>query len=345
VYCRRCGAELVRKQIEGRERAVCPECGHVTYEQLKVGAAALIERDGSLLLVQRGPASDAFPGAWNLPSGYCEPGETPQMTAVRETAEEAGLEARPGCLAGVYYFNDDPRGNGLLLVYETKVTGGELRSDGQEATRAGFFPPHHLPEPLSGGGHDQAIRAWRARALDRWQPGTPLRYCPHCTHPLEERIASGQLRQVCPSCGFINFRSPKVGVSVLVERNRKVLLVQRAIEPGLGRWCLPSGFIEFNESPQAAAARECQEETGLVVSNLELLGAVRYEADFRGPGINLTYRAQVAGGTLHAGDDASAAGFFAAGELPPPEMIAFESHRQALERWLTTARSGSIETD
>jgi 8-oxo-dGTP diphosphatase len=333
LYCAECGARLIEQSIEGKARKVCPACGQVTYRQLKVGAGVLVEREGKLLLAQRGPAMDAFPDAWNLPSGYCEADEPPRLAAGRETVEETGLEVRAGRLVGAYYFDDDPRGNGLLLVYEAELQGGELRSDGREATATGFFPPEHLPWPLCGGGHDQAIEAWRARALDRWQPGDSPRYCPHCAHPLEKRVAFGRQRPVCPACGFIHFRDPKVGVSVLVEENGRVLLVRRAIEPGLGKWCLPSGFIEWDEAPDLAAVRECAEETGLQVAISELLDAIQYTADFRGAGINLTYRARVTGGTLRPGDDADAAHFFAPSELPSLETIAFASHRQALEQW------------
>jgi 8-oxo-dGTP diphosphatase len=171
-------------------------------------------------------------------------------------------------------------------------------------------------------------------ADDKWQPDMPLRYCPHCGHPLEERMAFGRIRPVCASCGFIHFQNPKLGVSVLVEDEQRVLLIRRAIEPGKGKWCLPCGFVEWDEEPEAAAARECREETGLVMADFELLEARHYDDDFRGPGINLTYRAQVDGGTLRPGDDAGEGRFFAPIELPPPEEIAFCSHRQVLERWL-----------
>jgi 8-oxo-dGTP diphosphatase len=124
-----------------------------------------------------------------------------------------------------------------------------------------------------------------------------------------------------------------------VEQVGGVLLVQRAIEPGLGKWSLPSGFVEWDESPQAAAVRECIEETGLEVAVLDLLEVTRYTDDFRGPGINLTYRAQVAGGDLCPGDDASAARFFAPTELPPAETIAFRTHSRILDKWRTTART------
>jgi ADP-ribose pyrophosphatase YjhB (NUDIX family) len=317
----------------------------VVYRQLKVGAGVIVEREGMLLLARRGPDTDAFPGTWNLPAGYCEADEPPSVAAAREAEEETGLLVEVGTLMGAYYFDDDPRGNGLLLVYEAKAVGGELRdchqyqipqditSETVEVSALGFFPAGRLPQPLCGGGHDRAIGEWQERAVDRWQPGVPMRYCPHCRQRLVECLSFDRLRPVCPTCGYVYFRDPKVGVSVLVERKGKVLLIQRAIEPGLGKWSLPSGFMEWDEAPEPAARRECAEETGLIVESLELLDVVHYADDFRGPGINLTYKAQVQGGRLQAGDDAQQALFCAPDELPSPENIAFRNHYLALHRW------------
>jgi 8-oxo-dGTP diphosphatase len=314
---------------------VCPACGRVAYGRLNVGAGVLVEQDGQLLLAQRGPEG-AFPGTWNLPAGYCEIDEAPGITAAREAAEETGLKVEVTGLAGVYYFDDDPRGNGLLVVYDAEVVGGDLSSDGQETMAVEFFGPESLPQPLCGGGHDQAIEAWRRRSLDRWQPGQPLRFCPHCAHPLEEHMAYGRRRPLCPVCGFVYFRDLKVGVSIVVEQGGRLLLIQRGVEPGLGKWALPSGFIELEESPEEAAVRECKEETGLSIAKLELMDAVHYADDFRGPGINLVYHAQVDGGVLRSGDDARVARFFGPEELPQRSAIAFDGHRQILEQWMAT---------
>jgi ADP-ribose pyrophosphatase YjhB (NUDIX family) len=237
-------------------------------------------------------------------------------------------------LTGVYHFNDDPRGAGLLIAYDGVIVGGELLVDGEEAVAAGYFRPDCLPQPLCGGGHDQAITAWRMRAQDRWQPGQPMRYCSHCTHPLEEKLAFERLRIACPSCGFVHFRAPKVGVSVLVEDEERILLVRRSVDPGKGKWSLPSGFVEWDESPESAALRECVEETGLILSDLELLDAKHYTDDFRGPGISLVYRGRAVGGTLIPGDDALEARFFSHIDLPPARTIAFDGHRLLLESWL-----------
>ena len=321
------------RQIEKRLRPVCQQCGQVLYRQLKVGASVLVQRNGTLLLLRRGHKCNAFPGAWNLPAGYCEVDEPPRVAAIRETAEETGLQVEAGRLVDAYFFDDDPRGNGLLLVYEADVVGGELQTDGTESVEAGFFSPEQMPTPLCGGGHDQAILAWQLRLRARWQPGSPMRFCPHCTHHLESRLAFDRVRPTCPACGFVHFLAPKVGVSVLIEKGDRLLLVRRAVEPEVGQWSLPSGFVEWDEAPEAAAARECAEETGLVLSGLALVEVRHYSDDYRGPGINLTYRGQVAGGTLSPGDDAADAQFFAAGELPPVEQIAFQGHRLMLKRW------------
>ena len=330
-FCGECGARL--PETGAGEGVTCTACGQSWYPALRVAAGVLVEQDGALLLLQRSPADDAFAGAWNLPAGFCRAGEEPRQTAAREAAEEAGLEVRPGRLAGAHFYDDDPRGEGLLLVYEAEVTAGRPQVDGLEAVAAGFFRPNALPAPLCGGGHDQAIRAWAARRLDRWQPGLPPRHCPHCTHPLEERPAFGRQRLVCRVCGFVHFREAKVGVSVLVEEAGRLLLVRRAIDPGRGLWSLPSGFLDWDEAPETAAVRECAEETGLQVSDLALLEVRHYTDDFRGPGLNVAYRARVAGGRLQAGDDAAEVRFFAPDELPAREEIAFANHRLLLDGW------------
>lgn len=334
LYCENCGMRLTERVLDGRVRPVCSACGFVAYRCLKVGAGVLVDRDGSLLLLRRGPEADAFPGTWCLPAGYCETDEPPAATAAREASEETGLHVHVACLEGAYYFQDDPRGNGVLLVYETQVEGGTLSLDGVEVVDAGYFEPDELPDPLCGGGHDLAILAWAARALNRWDPGDPLRFCPHCKCEMDETESFGRVRPVCPTCGYVHFQAPKVGVSVLVEQAGQVLLVQRAIEPGRGQWSLPSGFIEFDEAPEVAAAREVVEETGIEVESLELLGVEHYTEDYRGPGLNISYHAQVAGGALHAADDAAGVRFFSPGELPRLADIAFESHRGLLADWV-----------
>ena len=167
-YCQRCGRALEDLEAAGRARRVCLACGYVAYRQLKVGAGVLLEENGRLLLMQRSPDVFAFPTAWCLPAGYCEFDEPPEVTAVREAREETGLEVTVSGLFGLFFFNDDPRGNGILVVYHARAVGGELRLQESEVSAVRAFAPDALPRDLAGGGHDQAIAAWRAQRADLW---------------------------------------------------------------------------------------------------------------------------------------------------------------------------------
>ena len=159
----------------------------------------------------------------------------------------------------------------------------------------------------------------------------PYTYCPYCKTKMQNRFVFGRMRRVCDACGFVHFMDPKVGAGVLAEKGGKVVLVRRAVVPAIGSWCLPSGFVEYDESPAEAAVRECLEETGLEVRLTGLLDVTQYVSQLRGPGIIILYRGQVVGGEPRPGDDASEVGFFGPEELPTD--IAFPSNRQALARW------------
>jgi 8-oxo-dGTP diphosphatase len=153
---------------------------------------------------------------------------------------------------------------------------------------------------------------------------------------MQDAFVFGRTRRVCPECGFVHFVDPKVGAGVLAVRDGKVVLVRRAMVPAIGSWCLPSGFVEYDEAPYEAAARECLEETGLRVELTGLLEISQYANDARGAGIIILYQGQVVGGQPCAGDDASEVGFFGPEELP--ENIAFPSNRRALTRWQEESR-------
>ncbi len=165
-----------------------------------------------------------------------------------------------------------------------------------------------------------------------------VRFCPRCGASLHQELSGGRVRPICHNCGFIFYVNIKVGAGVVVEKAGQVLLIKRAIPPGLGQWCLPSGFVEDDESPEEAAVRECQEETGLEVALNDLLGVYYYRHNLRGSGVLILYTADVRGGKLAAGDDALEVGFFPP-ENPPP--IAYRTHRQALEDWLQKVTSAS----
>ena len=89
-------------------------------------------------------------------------------------------------------------------------------------------------------------------------------------------------RDVCRTCGFINYQNPRIVVGSVVRHEGKVLLCRRAIEPRRGFWTVPAGYLELNETPEDGARREAREEA---MANLELgdllpLAGVEYVTGF-----------------------------------------------------------------
>jgi ADP-ribose pyrophosphatase YjhB (NUDIX family) len=157
-FCSNCGGMLKPEFIEGRQRGRCTNCRCVHYEQLIVGAGALLEANYRLLLICR--AHDPFKGLWGLPAGHVEADEPPEAAAIREAEEETGIKVSSKGLFGAYFFDDHPKGCGIFLVYRCCVLGGNL-SETAEAKNPTFFPRAALPEQLAGGGHSKAILSWK----------------------------------------------------------------------------------------------------------------------------------------------------------------------------------------
>jgi 8-oxo-dGTP diphosphatase len=155
------------------------------------------------------------------------------------------------------------------------------------------------------------------------------RFCPMCGSALEQREAADRIRPVCPACGFIYYLNPIVAAGTLVEVDGRVALVRRGVDPGRDLWGLPAGYVEADETAEEAAVRETLEETHLRVEIEGLLDAYSYGRE-QDRGVLVVYAAQLIGGTLEAGDDAVAAGWFAPDELPE---VAFRTHREVLRKW------------
>lgn len=73
-----------------------------------------------------------------------------------------------------------------------------------------------------------------------------------------EEIKRGQL---CSRCGRYNSR--QMVVNGIIEDKEKILLIRRGIEPGYGKWALPGGYLDWDETLQEGVIREVKEETGL----------------------------------------------------------------------------------
>lgn len=168
----------------------------------------------------------------------------------------------------------------------------------------------------------------------------PVNYCQVCGHSMEDRVAFGKPHRVCPDCGYIHFRDPKVAAVVFIENNEQVLLIRRAMNPERGKWALPAGYIDDGEDPREAAVREAREETGLEVTITGLLDVQQGPVEL-GASIIIIYAAQVTSGQAKALDDADAILWFSAHD-PLPEL-AFDSTRTLLDDWIRQRRNVSAK--
>ena len=146
-----------------------------------------------------------------------------------------------------------------------------------------------------------------------------VRFCLACGAPARPTEGPHPVAR-CTRCGRRHHLDPKVGVGAVVRDDRgHLLLVRRGVAPGKGLWALPAGYVDADEDPRDAAAREVREETGLQVR----CGAVvDVYPGGGGASFFLAFHAELTGGVLAAADDALDAGWFALDALPE---LAFES--------------------
>ena len=153
------------------------------------------------------------------------------------------------------------------------------------------------------------------------------KYCPACATPLEIKNVFGTDRPACPNCSHVVYHDPKVAATCIVEREGRILMIRRALQPGMGLWCMPGGYVDRGEVVEEAAAREVLEETGLVVKVERLVGLFSEKGR---PVIVAAFAATETGGALQAGPEAQKLDFFPQQDLPP---LAFARDVEILERW------------
>ncbi len=158
------------------------------------------------------------------------------------------------------------------------------------------------------------------------------KFCPRCAGPLEGRIIkeSEPERLVCGECGFVFYLGPKLVAGAIIESKDGILLIQRSIEPGYGKWTFPGGFVERGEVAETAAEREALEEAGVEIEVTGIVGLYSYEAQI--PAIAVFCARQI-GGEPAPLDETLDVKRFPRDELPWSEM-AFPSTEQALKDYL-----------
>jgi ADP-ribose pyrophosphatase YjhB (NUDIX family) len=170
---------------------------------------------------------------------------------------------------------------------------------------------------------------YAALLLDWSASGSPTmpRYCQRCAAEVGVRDAYGRNRPVCPACGFVYFYDPKISVVTVIDLDGRIVLQQRAGEPGKGKWTFPGGFADRGEPLEVAAAREVEEEVGLVVEDLELLTVLSNPGETV---VLVVYSATAHGQEPALGPESTDVGRFTLDRLPE---LAFRRDPLILDAW------------
>ncbi len=165
-----------------------------------------------------------------------------------------------------------------------------------------------------------------------------IRYCTQCGNAVETRIPSddSRPRAVCPHCHHIQYSNPKIVVGCLLTHGEKVLLCQRDIEPRIGYWTLPAGYMENNEDTSEGALREAREEACAVGEQMRLFAV--YDLP-RISHVYLLYCGVLVDGYAAVGEETRAVSLLAEADIPWGD-IAFPVMTEALQRFFEEKRSG-----
>jgi len=152
-------------------------------------------------------------------------------------------------------------------------------------------------------------------------------YCRRCGTTMSEKVIEGSPRPYCTQCGHVEFYDPKVAAVVVSSLSDMVLMVRRGVQPALGQWSFPSGYVDRSEAVEDAARREVMEETGLDIRLTRMIGVYSSTGS---PVILVVFDGVVTGGQARAGFDVQEVGRFHKNDLPG---MPFPHDRQILADW------------
>ncbi|MCL6611307.1 MAG: NUDIX domain-containing protein [Peptococcaceae bacterium] len=142
-------------------------------------------------------------------------------------------------------------------------------------------------------------------------------FCPKCGGGLGYVRHGPRQRLTCGRCGYIFYENPAVGVAAIVMDEKGRILLGRRTGTYRGLWCIPCGYVEYDEDVYEAVIREFKEETNL---DIKVTGIFSVLSNFHNPELHtvgIWFKAEVVGGEPKAQSDIDQLGYFHPGELPP----------------------------
>ena len=167
-----------------------------------------------------------------------------------------------------------------------------------------------------------------------------MNYCSHCGATVTHKVPLGDNlpRHVCNECEHIHYHNPKIVAGCIPEWEGQVLLCRRAIEPRLGLWTFPAGFMELGESTEQAAVRETMEEAQADVKIAGLYAVLSLPHIGQ---VYLVFRGRMTAPTFMAGPESLDVRLFSLSAIPW-ETMAFPVVSEALRRYVADAKNGEF---
>jgi ADP-ribose pyrophosphatase YjhB (NUDIX family) len=177
---------------------------------------------------------------------------------------------------------------------------------------------------------------------------TPIKHCKNCGTAVVYRLPDDgdtKIRAICPACDTVHYENPLNVVGTVpvwedtAHQVSKILLCKRNIEPRKGKWTLPAGFMELDETTAEGAARETTEEAG---AQFEMQGLFSVLSVPKVGQVHLFYRAKLTSDQFAPGFETMEAKLFSEAEIPWDE-IAFRTVKVTLESYFADTHAGSYK--
>ncbi len=171
-----------------------------------------------------------------------------------------------------------------------------------------------------------------------------MKHCSECGAKVTLQQVGGdeKLRFVCVSCGITHYQNPTILVATYVCAGTEILWIKRGIAPAQGRWAMPGGFMENDETPEEASSRELFEETGIAVAADEMI-LVSVSSILHMAQTHLVFRCHLdAPVETSATEEAPESAWFDDATLPWGDIAfpSIEPQIRQMYRWLTSGRYG-----